>query len=369
MHYLNPKVRRAHVLVCYRNFKAHQPHCSHVGLGVNAINTVRVLRSLRIQADLVAVWEHTGLRAALKLAQYATVSHCIVEAPFISLDHFTALLREFPNVQFISRIHSNVGFLQVEAGAIALFRQYLTLQDDELNFELASNSKELCAFIEETYIGRCLLLPNLYYMDRTARRPAYANPHAVRIASFGSIRLQKNHSTAAAAALLLAHRDRLQLEFFLTVSREEHGKGVLQAIRNLFHNLHWAKLIEVPWSCWGEFRRTVGHMDLCYQLSMSETFNLVSADAVAEGVPVVGSDVIEWLPANSIVCIDDVEEAATVGAHLLRDPRAAQHQMHALAKFQQQAAREWVAYLANQIRKGDNETRFVSEDLNQELEE
>src|SRR5256885_8857503 len=44
------------------------------------------------------------------------------------------------------------------------------------------------------------------------------------------------------------------------------------------------------------FRRLVRAMDIVLQPSYTETFNMVTADAVAEGVPVVVADSIEWVP-------------------------------------------------------------------------
>jgi len=365
-HYLKPKPRRAHLLVCYRNFSAQppkpkphgkpphpphppHPHPSHVGLGVNAINTAKVLRMARIKCDVSAVWDANDIRRILRQPQHGSVSHCLIEAPFIGAEHMMGLLRDFPDVQFICRCHSNIGFLQVEAGAINLIRQYLLIQDAELNFDFAANSTQFSEFIEDTYNTRCTYLPNLYDLKRKHSKSPHGsgNKQLVRIASFGAIRLMKNHSTAAAAAMVLAHRANLDLEFYINVAREEHGKGVLQALRNMFANVRWAKLIEIPWESWSEFRRTISHMDLAYQLSMSETFNLVSADAVAEGVPVAGSEAIEWLPADSQCHMDDVDEAATVGGRLLHDPRAADKQLKCLQKYQKQALERWIEYLSN----------------------
>jgi len=314
----------------------------------------------RIKCDVAAIWDANDIRQILNFPHHDSVSHCLIEAPFIGVEQMIGLLRDFPKVHFISRCHSNIGFLQVEAGAIGLIRQYILMQDSELNFEFSANSLQFTEFIENTYNTRCTYLPNLYDLKRKhIKFPERHSKQLVRIASFGATRLMKNHSTAAAAAMVLAHRENLDLEFFINVSREEHGKGVLQALRNMFANVRWAKLVEVPWEAWAEFRRTVSCMDLAYQLSMSETFNLISADAVAEGVPVVGSEAIEWLPSDSQCHIDDVDEAATVGIRLIHDPRSAEKQLKGLLKYQKQALESWVEYLSNKGKQialtGDSE--------------
>ena len=63
------------------------------------------------------------------------------------------------------------------------------------------------------------------------------------------------------------------------------SQGILQAIRNLYNGVPWAKLVEHPWEDWKSFRKTIGTMDLTIQASYTETFNIVAADSIVEGVP------------------------------------------------------------------------------------
>jgi hypothetical protein len=347
-HYLNPSEKTAHVVLFYRNFQASNPHYCHVGLGVNALHTAKVLRREKVRCDVFGVWTPDHVREKLRALPSAT--HALIEAPWVSAAETAKLTFEFPNVHFIVRAHSQIGFLQVEPGAIKIMRELLDMQEGVLNLTVAANSHKLASFLEKTYTSPCLYLPNLYYLERAHRHRDldHGTRQLLRISSFGALRLMKNHTTAAAAALMIAERRRCDLEFWVNVNREEHGKGVLQSLRNMFTGLPWAKLIEHPWEEWSKFRKTAGHMDLALQVSFSETFNLVSADSVAEQVPVVTSSAIEWTPSHWHADPDSVEEIARTGMMLLSDPGAGAEGLEALQKYSRNGTRRWLRYLADQ---------------------
>ncbi len=346
--YLNPDVSSAHVLLFYRNFQAHRPQYCHIGLGVNALHTAKVLRRAKVKCDVYGVYEPHHIRE--KLLANSTVTHAIIEAPWISSGEMAKLLFEFPDVHFVVRAHSQIGFLQVEPGAIKILRDLLDLQDSMLNLSVSANSSKLCEFLEKTYKSRCLYLPNLYDLERSHRKTDidHGTRQMLRIGSFGAMRIMKNHTTAAAAALQIAERRRSDLEFWVSVNREEHGKGVLQSLRNMFSGLHWAKLVENPWEDWTKFRKTVGHMDLCLQVSYSETFNIVTADAAAECVPSVTSSAIEWTPCHWHADPDSVAEIARTGMSLLSDPGAGDDGLKALIKYNKFGTRVWLHWLSCQ---------------------
>lgn len=351
MHYLDPHHRKAFVLLFYRNFTKGPNHCSHIGLGVNALHTVRVLRRQKIRADTYGVWlpfptkEYPRSISAI-LKENPGCTHAVIEAPWVDSLSLQQLMTQFPDVQFVVRCHSQVGFLQVEAGAVKLIRDYLHLQEGTLNFQFAANSDRFAKYVESTFHSPCLLLPNLYDFDRPATKQTAPFDHrTLRIASFGALRLLKNHSTAAAAAQLIARSRNCDLEFYLSVNREEHGKGILQMIRNMFQGLRWAKLVEVPWESWPEFRRTVAFMDLALQVSFTETFNITTADAVAEYVPSVVSDCIEWLPDSCKASADDADDVARVGNQLLQNPFAPTEGLRYLQRYVRQGTERWVEFL------------------------
>ena len=345
MHYLDHRKEAAHVVIFYRNFQAHNSNYSHIGLGVNALHTAKVLRKHGIRCDVQGVWTVDDVRKGLRTFH---PTHAIIEAPWISVLDTETLLNEFPHVHFIVRAHSQIGFLQVEAGAIKILRDLMVLQEMQLNLTVATNTRRLQAFMQTTYNSRCLYLPNLYDVERVHRKRQDSHNHRlVRIGSFGAMRLLKNHTTAAAAAMMIARRRNSDLEFYVNNNREENpgAKGILDSLRNLFSGLQWAKLIEVPWAEWARFRQTVAHMDLCVQTSFTETFNIVTSDAVSEGVPSVVSEAIEWVPSSWQADPDCAEEVCRVGSALLWDPNSAHEGLKALQKYVSDGVAEWLAYL------------------------
>ena len=64
----------------------------------------------------------------------------------------------------------------------------------------------------------------------------------------------------------------------------------------MMNGLPHVRLVENAWQTWPQFRQTVRHMHLLLQPSYTESFNVVTADGIAEGVPSVVSDAIEWAP-------------------------------------------------------------------------
>ena len=67
-------------------------------------------------------------------------------------------------------------------------------------------------------------------------------------------------------------------------------------MRAYFENFPHYKLVEHDWYSHEEFVDVVRLMDMGTQVSLTETFNIVAADFVAAGTPIVGSPQITWLP-------------------------------------------------------------------------
>jgi len=329
-----------HLVIVYRNFMG--PQC-HVGLGVNGLHSFKVLRQHGVQVDLY------GVREAKDIVVPPTATHVVIEAPWVGIMQLRHLIAAHPSVQFIVRAHSQISFLQVEPGAIHLIRQMIHLEDSSGNFALCANTRNLAEFIRKTYHAKCLYLPNLYNVERGHRHRRRTHDHrSLRIGSFGALRLLKNHTAAAAAALLLAERRRCDLEFWVSVNREENpgAKSILHAIKHMFADLPWAKVVENPWQPWSEFSRTVGHMDLCMQPSFTETFNLVTADAAAACVPSVVSESIDWVPRSWKANPDCAEDIARAGNALLNDPTSGEDGLAALEAFVAAGVAVWLAYLS-----------------------
>jgi hypothetical protein len=331
-----------HLAIFFRNFLGCPGGLCHVGLGVNAHQTERVLRRHGVHVSVHGVPEPEDIFKALR-AMPTLPSYVVIEAIWVELPQLKCLLAEFPTCRFAVRTHSQVGFLQVEPPAVKTLRQMLDLRVH--NFEVASNSAHLAHFLEHTYDSPCLFLPNLYDLEHNHRRPDDYRSGPLKIASFGALRLLKNHMTSAAAALLIARQR--PLEFWVSVNRVENAGsyGILQAIRNLYDGVSWARLVEHPWEDWKSFRKTIGTMHLTIQASFTETFNIVASDSVAEGVPCVVSSAIEWAPKTWRAEPDSVEDVARVGWQLLANPKAPEDGLQALRAHVRHSVQVWLHWV------------------------
>jgi hypothetical protein len=326
------------VIFAYKNFAANRA-VSHIGLGVTALNTAKSMRANGIQADVWPIISAAELRNRLRTT--SAVTHVVVSAPWIQTPDLAQLCAEFPEVRFAVNCHSNLGFLQADPSAMRLVREGLDLGRCTWNFQIAANCERLARWVEVAYGAACLCLPNVYHLELShASRELYKGG-TLRIGAFGATRALKNLLTAAGAAVEIANARRADLEFWISSGRNEGAGPVVDAVRQMVQGLPHVKLIENGWQTWPQFRRTVRHMHLLLQPSYTESFNVVTADGVAEGVPSVVSDAIEWAPSNWKAKVDDAGDIAKVGLKLLNDRRAAKQGLEALKKHNRNAFNHW----------------------------
>ena len=309
------------VVLAYKNFAANR-NISHIGLGVTALNTSKYLRDAGIAAEVRAITGVEDLRAGLRKNP---ASHVVVSAPWIPTIELAQLCAEFSETQFAVVCHSNLGFLQADPNAMRLVREGLELRRTAWNFRMAANCERLSRWVWTAYGTPCTELPNLYHLDGVApRRERYCGG-TLRIGAFGATRALKNLLTAAGAALEIASGLRADLEFWISSGRNEGAGSVVESVRQMMQGLPHAKLIENGWQTWPQFRQTVRHMHLLLQPSYTESFNVVTADGVAEGIPSVVSDAIQWAPRGWKAAVDDAGAIAKTGRKLLKSrwaPRA-----------------------------------------------
>jgi len=341
-----------HLALVHRNF-LKMKHISHIGLGVSCLNTAKSLRTAGYRVEVWPITDAADL--ARRIVQAGDLTHVVSCAPWLpTIDTGAAmdlqrLVNTYPEVQFAVTCHSNVGFLGVEPNAVRLIRESIDLEQAAWNFHLAGNSERFCTFIQDAYEVPCTWLPNLYYLDTHV--PVHRRPWrggTLRVGSFGAIRPQKNTMTAGAAALALATQvDAGALEFWVSVGRNDGGGmgPVLTSLQQLYRDLPWATVVPQPWQDWPSFRRTVAHMDLLLMVSMTETFNVVSADGISQGVASVVSDAIDWAPLHWQAHIDDAFDVARVGRQLLSDHRAAHDGLKALTRHNHDGLQAWRTYL------------------------
>lgn len=332
------------VVLAYKNFAANR-NISHIGLGVAALNTAKVLRRAGIYTEVWPIVSACDLHKRLAAAPHKQI---IVSAPWIPAPELYLLSNEYPDTQFTVTCHSNVGFLQADRNGVKLVREMMELELGTVNVHLAGNTRRFCDWIKAAFGAPCAYLPNLYFLESNPIRSQqpFAGG-ALRIGIFGATRPLKNLMSAAAAALEISRTLRAPLELWLSAGRVEGGgDGVLAAVKEMLQSIPNVKLVLNGWQSWPKFRQTVGHMHLLLQPSYTESFNMVTGDGVAEGVPSVVSSAIDWAPADWKADVDNVLDIARVGRRLLYDPRAALDGFHALQSYVADGLRCYREYLA-----------------------
>jgi hypothetical protein len=333
--------RDASVLIIYKNFAANQ-NVSHIGLGVAAMNNQKVLRSLGLKVDVLPCVSVADLARSLNKTPR---THVIISAPWIPTNELAHLALEYSDTYFAINCHSNVGFLQADPNGVKLFREAINLAIGTHNFHVAGNSKRFVEWVHACFGADCAYLPNCYYLD-SHTPPEHCWHHqpgvTLRIGAFGAPRPLKNMVSAAAAALQVSRELRRPLEFWISAGRVETGvPTILKSITELFAGMPGASLHYNGWSGWPDFRRLVAQMHLLLQPSYTESFNMVTADGAAMGVPSVVSDAIDWVPEHWIAHGDEVTDIAETAIRVLHDRHAARDGYASLVRHDVTGARSW----------------------------
>jgi hypothetical protein len=323
---------------------------SHKGLGISALNTAKVLRAKGVDVVVRPAKDASSIRLVIS---QENPSHVVINALWLPTSQLADIVHSYSNIQFAVLIHSNIAFLQVEPKGISLLKEAVDLEQASIgNFNVAANSHGGVDGLSQAWECPIAYLPNLYYLDDSAieHRPVWSG-RKLKIGAFGALRPLKNPTSSAFAALDIATSLHSELEFHVNIGRNDGGgmNKLIPPLEAIFANLPYAKLVKDPWDSWTGFRRLVRGMDLLLQPSFTETFNIVTADGVAEGIASVVSDVIEWVPRYWVAPPDNVTEIARVGRALLRDPNAGRDGLRALTANNETGARTWIEWLVRKI--------------------
>lgn len=227
----------------------------------------------------------------------------VLEALWVVPSKFSELTALHPGVEWIVRLHSEMPFMAGEGMAMDWIADYVTYPEVSIAANAPRMLWEVRNYLsikndwdENVAAQRVVYLPNHYPKNMVRKEFLYTKDH-IDIACFGAIRPLKNHLEQAFGALDFCDRIGKKLHFHVNADRiEMQGDPVARNLQDLFTQLSDTghKLISHTWRDRKDFLDLCQEMDIGLQVSFSETFNIVGADLISQGVPLVGSSEIPW---------------------------------------------------------------------------
>jgi len=246
-------------------------------------------------------------------------THVIIEAFWVVPSKFDVLAKLHPKVKWIIRNHSELPFLSTEGSATGWMIEYVTKPNTYMAVNSPKSYEDVLDILSATYgeefaREKLLYLPN-YYFNKVSFSKRKNIDYSIDVGCFGAFRPYKNQMVQAVAAVEFAKERGIRLRYHINTARVEgHANPILKSVRSYFktldHNMY--KLVEHGWLEHDDFLELVAKMDIGLQVSFSETFNIVTADFVASGVPVVVSDEIFWMPEQFMANPTDVSNIVHV---------------------------------------------------------
>lgn len=276
-----------------------------------------------------------------------------IEGLWVTPSKFSELLNisRHQNVRWHVRIHSEIPFLATEGVAMDWITQYLRLgvhvapnapRAHEQLYWLAT--KMLGSEVSETLVP---FLPNCYPVDYSfwpLQNLDIRDKSTLDIACFGAYRPMKNHLQQAFIALKFAEMKDKQLRFHINDRQDAGGGGPAKSVEALI-SAAGAELVKHPWENRETFLGSISQVDLLMQLSMSETFNIVSADATLVGKPMIVSKEINWAypaygdPQSVADCLKKIDLIMSNKTFFINGNRSG------LSIYANSSRRRWLNYL------------------------
>jgi len=281
------------ILKRFYDYNGHYP--VNNGLKTSARFVVDFLQHEGVKAKLVEAVDGNCID---RLVTENKPDKVVLEAIWATPTKLAELQRLHPKIKWTVRIHSETPFLAAEGVAVAWINDYI-----KQGVEVAFNSLETKG--DFSVLGKTSYLPNYYPLRKP--RPAQPATPVINVGCFGAIRPLKNQLIQAFAAVRFAKDAGTDMVFHMNGSRiEQFGDNNLKNIQALLDATGFTLKLH-PWLDHEDFLELVASMDICLQVSLSESFCIVASDAVSIGVPLVGSEAIRWLPERSQADVSSVD--------------------------------------------------------------
>ena len=205
-HHVNPYIASLRVILAVKNF-ASTPGVCHIGLGVTATNTMKVLRRFGVHVEAWSTQTAKELKSRLLKEHLASetrrapITHVIISAPsWVQPDDFADFSFGFPETEFVQLNHSGCAYLSIDKFGIRNIREVADMQISAHNIVSAGNNPRFVDWVRGGLKSQCVLLPNLYDSQRLPSiriRPGVVESKLFMFGCFGASRPWKNQLTAA----------------------------------------------------------------------------------------------------------------------------------------------------------------------------
>ena len=278
---------------------------NHIGMSTGLYNSAKFMNDMLVE---------NGIESRLEVvADYNKIdrqcwlyrpTHCIIEAIWVVPQKFAQLQKLHPNVKWIIRVHSEMPFMAGEGMSMDWIADYsgfkniiLAINAPRMLGELRTYLQTRNKWTDEETEKRVIYLPNFYPQEYKTKK-FNRNKDTIDISCFGAIRPLKNHLLQAIAAVEFANEIGKKLRFHVNAGRiEMQGGPVIKNLVNVFQQLYNSghEMINHQWTPREQFLELCASMDIGLQVSFSETFNIVGADLISQGVPLIGTaEEIPW---------------------------------------------------------------------------
>lgn len=329
------------LFVCHKNtiYGVSSYHRRSSGLYNSTNFIVKGLRSLGVHAEIIEVRDNNCIDREVHCFKPDV---CVIEALWVVPEKFAVLKRLHPKVKWFIHMHSGVPFLAQEGMACGWL-----IDSAKQGVGIIANSPDsFNAFAKIVPADQLTYLPNVYlHRQRHARK--HAHKKTIDVGCFGAVRPLKNHLSQAFAALQFARDIGKQLRFHVNATRTEAGGApIVKNLRELFERLHDAELVEHHWHEPEDFVDLLhAHIDIGMQVSLSETFNVVSADCIAAGIPCIVSDEVPWASALIRAKDDDILDMTRILHRAWNFPILVTYNQWLLRNFAEHSLELWYDFL------------------------
>lgn len=328
----------------------------HIGVTTGLYNSASFVNEMLlnngVRSELVVVKDNNDIDR--EVTRYKP-THVVIEALWVVPTKFAILQKLHPDVKWIIRLHSEMPFMAGEGIAFDWLGDYSKFKNIIIGVNAPRMMDEVSTYLklvnnwtDEETSNKIIYLPNYYPTQYKTKPYVVDNKKWIDVGCFGAVRLLKNHMVQAVAAIKFAESLNKGLRFHINSSRlEMQGQPVLHNLMGMFQHLHNSghELITHSWVHREEFLKVCAEMDIGMQVNFSETFNIVGADLVSQGVPFIGTEEIPWAskdfsakPAFS----DDIFNKLKL-LHRKANQNVAAHQK-LLTKYSNKTEQIWLNY-------------------------